>query len=75
MSLECDDFLANQDSNRMQTRTLRSVSDRAANLQFPVACYANRSSAIAITRIALLTDPTHVGYEILTPVKSVGVCH
>lgn len=59
---EHEDFWTNQDSNRMQTFTLGSVSDRAANWQFPVACYANRSSATAITRIALLTDPPHTGY-------------
>lgn len=39
-----------------------SVSDRAANWQLPVACYANRSSATAVTRTALLTDPPHAGY-------------
>lgn len=41
----------NQDSNQMQTFTQESISDRAANWQLPMACYTNRSSAIAITRI------------------------
>lgn len=69
---EHEEFGANQDSNQMQTSKLERTSDRAANWQIPVACYVNRSSATAIARIMLLTDPPHTGYWKLDPCEVSG---